>query len=68
MQNFELDISKWVPRSYEAYFGGNMRNDDILMVHVTVENKYVEILGNFGGPFGGRKLIAKKCVSLEDYR
>ena len=36
--------------------------------HLTVENKYVESLGNFGGPFWGRKFIAKKCVSLEVYQ
>ena len=22
MQNFEPDLSRWVPRSYEPYFGG----------------------------------------------
>ena len=25
MQNFEPDLSRWVPRSYEAYLGGKMR-------------------------------------------
>ena len=35
---------------------------------MTVENKYVEILGNFGGPFWGREFITKKCVSLEVYQ
>ena len=40
MQNFEPDLSRWVPRSYEAYFGGKMRKYDFLTVHVRflVEN------------------------------
>ena len=40
MQNFEPDLSRWVPRSYEANFGGEKRKYDFLPVHVRflVEN------------------------------
>ena len=34
MQNFEPDLSRRVPRSYEDYFGGKMRKYDFLTVHV----------------------------------
>ena len=34
MQNFEPDLSRWVPRSYEAYLGGKMRKYDFSIVHV----------------------------------
>ena len=41
MQNFELDLSRWVPRSYEACLGGKNANMCVLLtgrVQLLIEN------------------------------